>query len=358
MDMSNVNRTMPGAYGTNKAPQEMTDEKSAFLKAVKGASESEKGGVGVIPLSPVQTAEQQLRNAISHNDTQAVEDLIRDHPSDLDFSAPLGRGGGAALHGAVVYGDSDIVHQLVDQAGVDMAKLNNDGKSAFQVADDKATKSGDPADRATADYLRGRMTDELRRAALDGNYNRADELIKAGADASILPGGKLSPREWFAQPNLNFANYLRDAIQKGDTEAVQTLLKDAPKGWDINSAGDMVAGMSNGGDSLLQAVARNGSGGMNHINEGTIRALIDNDSIDRAKLDASGHRDRARSWEVITPLLLLLATGRRWRVGSRGGDGGRRPRACCSARRCAHPGRAAPWPGSSASAGPWPCARR
>lgn len=280
MDMSNVNRTMPGAYGTNKAPQEMTDEKSAFLKAAKGASGSEKSGVGMIPLSPVQTAQQQLGNAISHNDTQAVEDLIRDHPSGLDFSAPLGRGGGAALHGAVVYGDSDIVHQLVDQAGVDMAKLNNDGKSAYQVADAKAKKSGDPADRATADWLRGRMTDELKRAALDGNYNRAVELVNAGADASILPGGELGTREQFTNTDNTMASLLNGAIMKGDTQAVQALLEAPPKGWDINAMG------SGGTGNLLQDVVR--SGGANHSNEGTIRALIDNDSIDRAKLDASG----------------------------------------------------------------------
>ncbi len=45
---------------------------------------------------------------------------------------------------------------------------------------------------------------------------------------------------------------------------------------------------------------------------------------------------------VVITLPLLLATGRRWRAGTRGGDGGRRPRACCSAPPCARLGRAAP----------------
>src|SRR4051794_21573192 len=57
---------------------------------------------------------------------------------------------------------------------------------------------------------------------------------------------------------------------------------------------------------------------------------------------------------VIT--LLLLLPYHRLRVGSRGSDGGRRPRVSHSARPCARPGRAARSPGSSASAATWSCA--
>ena len=84
---------------------------------------------------------------------------------------------------------------------------------------------------------------------------------------------------------------------------------------------------------------------------GSERIIRDVEEAARAK------GDHARSWEVITPPL-LSACGRRWRAGSRDGDGGRRARACRSARPCAHRGRAAPSACSSASAAPWPCARR
>src|SRR3954453_24210518 len=81
-------------------------------------------------------------------------------------------------------------------------------------------------------------------------------------------------------------------------------------------------------------------------------------SCPRRRCTQSGdqRRDHARSWEVITPPL-LSACGRRWRAGSRDGDGGRRARACRSARPCARRGRAAPSACSSAPAAPWPCAR-
>ena len=63
---------------------------------------------------------------------------------------------------------------------------------------------------------------------------------------------------------------------------------------------------------------------------------------------------------MITPRL-SLPCGHRWRAGSRGGDSGRRPRACRSARRSAHRGRAARSFGSSASAAScsyaWPRSR-
>src|SRR4051794_10588870 len=65
-------------------------------------------------------------------------------------------------------------------------------------------------------------------------------------------------------------------------------------------------------------------------------------------------REHAKSWGVIR--LLLEAPGHRWRAGSPDSDGGRRPRACCSARPCARPGRAARSPCSSASAASWSCA--
>ncbi len=63
---------------------------------------------------------------------------------------------------------------------------------------------------------------------------------------------------------------------------------------------------------------------------------------------------------MITPRL-SSPCGHRWRAGSRGGDGGRRLRACRSARPCARRGRAARWFGSSASAAScsyaWPRSR-
>src|SRR3954466_9219957 len=49
---------------------------------------------------------------------------------------------------------------------------------------------------------------------------------------------------------------------------------------------------------------------------------------------------------VITPPLLL--PWHRSRAGSPDSDGGKRPRACRSARRCARPGRIARSPGSNA----------
>jgi Transposase DDE domain len=78
---------------------------------------------------------------------------------------------------------------------------------------------------------------------------------------------------------------------------------------------------------------------------------------------------RRRAWRVLhlaraCKLLgvirppLRWASGRRSRAGSHDGDGGKRPRACRSARRCARRGRAAGSACSSASAAPWPCARR
>ena len=57
---------------------------------------------------------------------------------------------------------------------------------------------------------------------------------------------------------------------------------------------------------------------------------------------------------VITRLLLVVP-GRRSRAGSRDSDGGRRPRACRSARPCARRGRAAPSLCSSASAASCSC---
>ncbi len=60
----------------------------------------------------------------------------------------------------------------------------------------------------------------------------------------------------------------------------------------------------------------------------------------------------------VIRLQLLLVADRRWRVESPGDGGGKRPRACRSARRCARRGRAAPWSCSSASAELWPCAKR
>ena len=58
--------------------------------------------------------------------------------------------------------------------------------------------------------------------------------------------------------------------------------------------------------------------------------------------------------EVIR--LPLAVLGHRSRAGSPDSVGGRRPRACCSARPCARQGRAARSPGSSASAAPCSCA--
>src|SRR5215217_4355475 len=71
--------------------------------------------------------------------------------------------------------------------------------------------------------------------------------------------------------------------------------------------------------------------------------------------DARG--EHAKCWGLIRPPF-RWASGRRSRAGSHDGDGGRRPRACRSARRCAPRGRAAGSACSSASAAPWPCARR
>src|SRR5215211_7578863 len=68
-------------------------------------------------------------------------------------------------------------------------------------------------------------------------------------------------------------------------------------------------------------------------------------------------REHANCWGVIRPPL-RWASGRRSRAGSHDGYGGKRPRACRSARRCARRGRAAGSACSSASAAPWPCARR
>ncbi len=274
--------------GKSASGTEMTDDQRLFLNVATNGTFGSGGGLSVIrpgDLSPVDTFRGHLAVAIKNGDTQAVEDMLKAPPQGFDINGALGDAGATALHDAVAAGAGDIVRFLVDQKGGDMAKLDDGGKSAYQAADDKAKKTNDPKDRDTADYLRGRMTDELKRAALDGNYNRADELIKAGADGSILPGGQLGTREQFIDAGANFSYFLRDAITKGDTQGVMALLKDPPKGWDINAIGTAFgpAG-SDGNSTLLQYVAH----ATNANNEGTIRALIDQGGVDLAKLDQSG----------------------------------------------------------------------
>ena len=286
-----IGNMSPGA-GRGKSATEATQEEKTFLAAAASeamnSAAKKSGGAGAVRLKDLTPADEfrgHLAVAIEKGDTKAVEDLLKAPPEGFNIADPFSEHGGTALHAAVANGAKDIVRLLVDHGGIDMAKLNHDGKSAYQAADDKAKKTNDPKDRETADFLRGRMTDELKRAALDGNYNRAEELVKAGADASILPGGKLGTREQFIKSDVNFSYLLRDAIAKGDTQGALALIKNPPKGWDVNAIGTAFgpAG-SDGKSSLLQYLARS----TNASNEGTIRALIDQGGVDLAKLDASG----------------------------------------------------------------------
>jgi len=65
--------------------------------------------------------------------------------------------------------------------------------------------------------------------------------------------------------------------------------------------------------------------------------------------------EHANLWEVITPRLMLPFCCHS-PAGSLDSFDGRRPQACRSARRCVRRGRAARWPGSSASAASCSCA--
>ena len=136
--------------------------------------------------SDINTQEKylnDLKDAIKSGDAQAVADLVKVPPKSMNIDSSAAAR--MALHDAINYGGQnvdEVVRVLVDQGGIDLAKLDGDGRSAYQVLDARAKAEHDPELRRAADAVRDKMNGELGRAVFDGDQERAVALLKAGAD--------------------------------------------------------------------------------------------------------------------------------------------------------------------------------
>lgn len=102
-----------------------------------------------------------------------------------------------ALHRAVANGRDhvlDTAKTLVDQGRIDMAKLDKEGRSAWQIADANAKKTGNKDLQAAADFLRGkddRRTRgggfERRQAPTPDTYDFIDDPARYAATHFLGP---------------------------------------------------------------------------------------------------------------------------------------------------------------------------
>jgi hypothetical protein len=156
--------------------------------------------------------------AIANGNVATVRRILADPPPGFDIDGPapdeenalfftLERGEPAAR--------LEIVKLLVDHGRIDMARLNAEGKSVYDVAASYGGEPNRPNAKEIAEFLRERMTAELARAIRDGNETRAKALLEAGAD----------PRGQFAE-GLTF---LAAVAAKTKPELVKAILARIPQ---------------------------------------------------------------------------------------------------------------------------------
>ncbi|GGE50055.1 hypothetical protein GCM10007276_28960 [Agaricicola taiwanensis] len=232
----------------------------------------------------LETAQARFYEAVRGGDTETVAEMLANPPEGFDINAAGSRG--TALHVAVeADADVEMFRLLVDTGRIDLAALDEKGRSAYRLAQAAAEK-GDEAARWTADYLFRRMTREFARSILDGNQDRAKELLEAGADPMVeldlgitglayaagnrnpdtvkailakIPKDKL--QEFLDRPSDVFGNTaLHAAAISGDRESYDALVKAGADESIANTDGDLPGAL------LENSLERRGDGDRNKPN--------------------------------------------------------------------------------------------
>ncbi|GGE53867.1 hypothetical protein GCM10007276_33680 [Agaricicola taiwanensis] len=155
-----------------------------------------------------------LAEAIEKGDIDAVRDRLSKLPEGLIHGVDAK--GRTALHLALTApNNQEIVRLLVETGRIDMAKLDENGKSALDLAIEGVENATDPSLISISRYLLGRMTGELGQAVEDRNIEGITALLNAGASA------KGEYRQGIT--------FLSRAAAHGDVAAVKALLDAIPE---------------------------------------------------------------------------------------------------------------------------------
>jgi hypothetical protein len=148
----------------------------------------------------------------------------------------------------------EVLKLLIEDGKIDQAKLikaypEDPGLSAYSIA---AQYDKIPEMKEITKYLREQLDGEAKTALEKGDQKRVNELMAAGADPKPI---------WF------------DAVRKGKTEVIKSILKNPPKGFDVNAESE------HGKTALHEAMFAD-----ENITD-TVKTLVEDGKIDLAKLD-------------------------------------------------------------------------
>lgn len=151
---------------------------------------------GVKDQQAIDATNKAVKDAIDKGDSDAVKKAIANPPKGFDINNITSAPGGN--EGALVYASShptaksqDIVKTLVEDGHADLTRTDGAGHTAAYKFDWDVSHSIAPAALLgswlkTSRYLDDKTNGELGAAALNGDKDRANALIKAGAHAEAV----------------------------------------------------------------------------------------------------------------------------------------------------------------------------
>lgn len=239
---------------------------------------------GADPVDEKKIAEQVNKEwfkAVEDGDLQKIREFIEKKPKGWDINAK-DKNGQTALHKAIfAKNPKEVVKVLVEEGKIDMAVRDNILQSAYDIAVKFGNKNQQEL-KDVAAYLRGKLTEEAGVAARNGDRERLDALLQAGADKPKVAYVAGDPfNEYTARP-------------EGDSRSAEQIMKDNPLLAQLSEVDKKALSDKVGGDITQDADAAFRAAQVLHRIEGydANGNQISSDDVGNGRIDGWSKADR------------------------------------------------------------------